>query len=374
MIDRGVDGVHALAHRRRSFTIGLIVLLAISGCAGGSGPALHVGMADRGWRSPLDGASTELDRIGAEAVTSSSDGAVAILDTGIALHDPDLNVVTDTSCIDQHLSGDDDNGHGTHMATLIGGRGVPGGVRGVSPGIRLIAVKVLDDHEAGEPANLVCGLEWVAANAQQLGIAVAALSLATPGRDDGACGAVSGDPIHRAICRVIGAGVALVAAAGNEARSLSDYVPAAYSEVLTVTAIADSDDRPGGVGPPPACDPRQRDDTVFASSNYATSSKAHLLAAPGVCVLSASPRARGGRVVVGGTSVATALVAGALAECAGSRSSPGPCTAATPLERVRRLEERARDHALADPGYGFVGDPLHPISSRSYGYLVWAGP
>ena len=65
------------------------------------------------------------------------------------------------------------------------------------------------------------------------------------------------DAEHKAICRSSDAGVTYVVAAGNEGWDF-DYepapdTPAAYPEVLTVTAASDSDGLPGAAGPTPSC-------------------------------------------------------------------------------------------------------------------------
>ncbi len=53
------------------------------------------------------------------------------------------------------------------------------------------------------------------------------------------------DGYRAAICAATAAGVTVVAAAGNEGTNLAQSAPAMYPEVLTVTAMADSDGRPG---------------------------------------------------------------------------------------------------------------------------------
>ena len=74
------------------------------------------------------------------------------------------------------------------------------------------------------------------------------MSVAKTGSDDHNCGLTNHDPMHRAICRLVASGVTVVAAAGNNHFSASRLVPASYNEVITVSALADSDGRPGGLG------------------------------------------------------------------------------------------------------------------------------
>ena len=96
---------------------------------------------------------------------------------------------------------------------------------------------------------ILCGVDWVAAHADT--IDVANMSLSDIGRSDGECGARFHDPTHVGICGLVAAGVTVAAAAGNESRDTADEVPAAYPEVITVSAMADGDGLPGGARPRP---------------------------------------------------------------------------------------------------------------------------
>src|SRR3954469_22126881 len=70
---------------------------------------------------------------------------VAVIDTGIQRNHPDLNVVGGYNCTSSNRSKwDDGNGHGTHVAGIIGAYDNGKGVVGVAPGVRLWAVKVMD--------------------------------------------------------------------------------------------------------------------------------------------------------------------------------------------------------------------------------------
>src|SRR5690606_21628379 len=95
------------------------------------------------------------------------------------------------------------------------------------------------------------------------------------------------DAMHRAICNSVAAGVTYVVAAGNEADDSSRHVPAAYDEVVTVSALADFDGLPGGLGSS-TCR-TDEDDTLANFSNYGADVD---LIAPGVCI--ASTWMRGG--------------------------------------------------------------------------------
>jgi len=81
--------------------------------------------------------------------------------------------------------------------------------------------------------------------------------------------------------------VTIVAAAGNNGGNFSGTVPAAYNEVLTVTAMADFNGAPGS-GAAATCR-SDVDDTAADFSNFTHAGSAdegHSVAGPGVCILS----------------------------------------------------------------------------------------
>jgi subtilisin family serine protease len=180
-------------------------------------------------------------------------------------------------------------------------------------------VRVLDDQGNGTTKELLCGVDWVTSTRTDADpsndIDVANLSLGGAGTDDGQCGASNNDLLHQAICRSVAAGVTYVVAAGNDHQDASTYSPASYREVITVSALADSDGRPGGTGGSPKCRADQ-DDTLADFSNYGAAVD---LIAPGVCILTTVPpqsKALGttnGYGQLSGTSFAAPHVAGAAA-------------------------------------------------------------
>lgn len=316
---------------------------------------------------------TGIKRIQANnSTTKSGNGSgsvntpVAIIDTGIQKKHPDLNVVGGKDCVSKSNNYDDGNGHGTHVAGTVAARDNAAGVVGVAPGTPLYAVKVLDSSGSGSTSSVICGIDWVTANAATKNIKVANMSLGGVGTDDGNCGLLSLDAMHNAICGSVNKGVTYVVAAGNEGINFASSTPAAYDEVLTVTAISDFNGQSGG-GASATCR-SDVDDTAAEFSNYTTilnkSDVNHTIAAPGTCINSTWINSNYN--TISGTSMASPHVAGAVALCIAS----GKCANLTPSQIITKM----RTDAAAQPAtYGFKDDPNSPNGDRYYGNLLYTG-
>ncbi len=233
---------------------------------------------------------------------------VAVIDTGIDLTHPDLqaNIRASYSCIRGKKTGDDDNGHGTHVAGTIAALNNNLGALGVAPEAKLIAVKVLNSQGSGTWSSVICGIDWVTANAVKYNIKVANMSLGGNGSSDNNCGNTNSDALHKAICKSTKAGVTYVVAAGNESGNASNSAPSSYDDsVITVSALADSDGLAGGLG---LSTSYGSDDTFANFSNYGSVID---LGAPGVSIYSTWKD--GGYNTISGTSMATPHVSGAAA-------------------------------------------------------------
>ena len=273
----------------------------------------------------IDRADADLSSLAAiDGIDSRVDVDVAVIDTGVDLDHADLNVNTAgaKNCATGR-SADDGNGHGTHVAGTIGALDNATGVVGVAPGARIWPVRVLNNNGSGSYSAIVCGIDYVTANADT--IEVANMSLGGSGSDDGNCGNSNNDAMHRAICNSVAAGVTYVVAAGNEASDSAGSVPAAYDEVITVSALADFDGAPGG-GAAPTC--RSDVDDTFANfSNYGADVD---LIAPGVCITSTWKG--GGYDTISGTSMASPHVAGGAALIKASNAGATPAQVKSSLQ------------------------------------------
>jgi subtilisin len=289
-------------------------------------------------------------RIGAlESPTAKIDGIdervnadVAVLDTGIDSTHPDLNVVGGVDCAPGHGSEDQDpvDAHGTMVGGFAAAIDNAIGEVGVAPGARLWAVRVMNQNGFGADSRIVCGIDWVTRHADV--IDVANMSLGGRLNKIDSCEKKSRYAYHKAICSSVAAGVTYVVAAGNETIDAGAVKPAAYPEVITVSAMADNDGKPGGLGGSfPVClkssPVTEQDDTFALFSNFGSVVD---LSAPGVCIGSTFS---GGFYGFGsGTSYAAPHVAGAAALYLANHPN------ATPAEVRQALIDRREQTAFPD--------------------------
>lgn len=188
-----------------------------------------------------------IDRIDAELAWSTSQGTgvkVAVIDTGIDQDHPDLinNLVGGVNFVSKPWwkpadpnNWDDDNGHGSHVAGIIAAVDNTIGVVGVAPQAKLYAVKVLDRNGSGYVSDVIDGITWAVMENMQ----VINMSLGT---------ATNVQALHDAVDAAYEAGLALVAAAGNngDGNALTNEVvyPAKYASVIAAGATAQDDSSP----------------------------------------------------------------------------------------------------------------------------------
>ena len=250
---------------------------------------------------------TGIDRIDADkAHTGGATGAgatVAIVDTGIDLDHMDLVDRVNSALSNTFVSkgnttvgGEDDHGHGTHVAGTVAATANGAGVIGVAPGASLVALKVLNKRGSGSSADIIAALDFITAHNNAAAsyadmIHVANLSLGGNGSDkDG--------PYRRAFEATVASGCFVVVAAGNESDDAANHVPAAYDSVFTISAM------------------NPANDTFASFSNYGADVD---MTAPGVSTLSTYLNDQ--YASFSGTSMASPHVAGAAALYVGQNLS-----------------------------------------------------
>jgi len=235
---------------------------------------------------------------------------VAILDSGIDVFHPDLNVVGGKNC-GPGKGYDDAIGHGTSVAGVVGAIDNEIGRVGVAPGARLWAVRVTNRNGGISMSAVICAVDWVTKHADV--IDVANMSFGQYKKKIRPCTDKRNNAFHRAVCKSVDAGVTYVAAAGNDATDSSTDEPSAFPEVISVSAMADADGRRGGRAGEfecwayPGTDP-ENDDSFADFSNFGPTID---LAAPGFCLDMPYPYSV--YTVWSGTSFASPHVAGAAA-------------------------------------------------------------
>lgn len=217
---------------------------------------------------------------------------VAVVDTGIAYTHPDLAemVAGGVNTIgpgEPTQNYNDDNGHGTHVAGIIGAVDNNIGVVGVAPNVELYAVKALDASGSGNLSDLIEGLQWCVDN----DIHLVNLSLSSTETNDTFREVI--EAVHRA-------GITMVCAAGNDGPNGTINYPARYPTPIAVAASTETD-------------------SIATFSSRGTEVD---IAAPGDQI--ASTWLNGGYKTLSGTSMAAPFVTGAAALIMGTLGNVSP--------------------------------------------------
>nr|WP_232337189.1 S8 family serine peptidase [Lysinibacillus timonensis] len=247
---------------------------------------------------------------------------IAVLDTGIAPHN-DLEIAGGVSFTSYTPSYIDDNGHGTHVAGIIGAENNDIGVVGVAPDADVYAVKVLDRNGSGNLSDIIKGIDWAITNNMD----IINLSLGTQ---------VDSLALKQTVDKAYNKGILVVAAAGNDGNSEGigetvDY-PARYDSVIAVSATDSSNIR-----------------GAFSSTGAEVE-----VAGPGMKILSTFLSNQ--YAYMNGTSMAAPFVAGNLALLKQANST------STHIQLRKKLKETVIDIGVSGKdsfyGYGLVQAPV----------------
>ncbi len=194
--------------------------------------------ADAARRDPLRAAQWALDAIHLDGLARGSSRAapagagalVAIIDSGVEATHPDLagRVVRGPDLVDGPGGPDDPHGHGTHMAGIVAATAGNGrGGAGIAPASRILAIRVLDEHNVGSAAHVAAGID--AARAAGADVINLSLNWTSPSE------ALA--PVTAAMQRAADAGIAVVVAAGNDAQARCEE-PILPRRALCVGAVS----------------------------------------------------------------------------------------------------------------------------------------
>lgn len=204
---------------------------------------------------------------------------IAVVDSGIALHN-DLFISGGVSTVDYTSSYIDDQGHGTHVAGIIGARNNSYGVKGVAYESDIYAVKAFNQDGEAFLSDIIEGIDWAIENDMD----IINLSAGTQ---------TASSAFHAVMDKAYNSGLLIVAAAGNDGNidGSGDTVdfPARYDSVIGVSAV----------------------DSYLNRANFSSTGSMVEIAAPGVRILSTYLGNQ--YAYISGTSMAAPYVSGELA-------------------------------------------------------------
>ncbi|WP_010676957.1 S8 family serine peptidase [Bacillus timonensis] len=252
---------------------------------------------------------------------------IAIIDTGIDLEHQDLKLAGGASFVSYTDSFHDDEGHGTHVAGIIGAQNNSIGSIGIAYNSSLFAVKVLDSNGDGYLSDIIEGIDWAISNKMD----IINLSL---GSD------THSPALKTAVDKAYQQNILVVASAGNSgAFETIDTIgyPAKYDSTIAV----------GAVGP------------NLQYANFSSSGPSLEVVAPGVNII--STYAGNTYAKLSGTSMAAPYVSGNLALLKQAHPDMSPQQLRTLLHlNVKDLGLFGRDRFY---GYGLIqsssSDSIH---------------
>lgn len=177
-----------------------------------------------------------------DTTMGSSSVKVAVIDTGVDLNHPDLTgrFIAPTDVVDNDGNAQDDDGHGTHVAGIIGAvANNTRGVAGIAPSVKLMPIDVFGYYDTGAgktvfgalTSEVIEGIDYAVAN----GADIINISLG---------GADYDNAFKEAIDDAVNVGIVVVAAAGNKGENGIHY-PSDYDSCISVIATDWNDEKAG---------------------------------------------------------------------------------------------------------------------------------
>ncbi len=182
--------------------------------------------------------------------------SVCVIDTGVDYSHPDLGGCSNESFLAGNCSkviggydfGDDDanpmdyDGHGTHVAGIVG---ASGGIFGMAPNVNIVAMKVFNDTGAGDSGMIVSAIDWCVNNASIYNISVITISLGLSDGNgsllrDSYCDADFG-LLGNAINAAVAKNISVTVASGNDGNTTHIGVPACIENATPVASSTKSD-------------------------------------------------------------------------------------------------------------------------------------
>ncbi len=257
-----------------------------------------------------------------------------IIDSGVRMSHTLLapRVTSGYTAINDGRGTDDCNGHGTHVAGIVGSS-----TYGVAKGVNLYAVRVMDCTGSGRLSGVISGVDWVTSN--HIAPAVANMSL----------GGGASTSLDNAVRNSIASGVTYVVAAGNSNADACAESPARVKQALTVGASTAGD----------------------ARASYSNVGSCVDVFAPGSSIASTWNSSDTATNTVSGTSMASPHVAGIAALYLADHPS------AQPAEVAAAITSAATPGALTSIGTGspnlLASSLLAPVTACPVGYQPFKG-